>query len=115
MNKELHDKILRDFIHFLKEHNAYVKYRRNMAKFIVSCEKGINANYVDHCCSAFLRNLNGHPLLRNIRASINYRYLLLDAFDWGNTAEGAVFWCFLDDEWGKICDKQENIKIRYGK
>lgn len=110
MNKELHNKILKDFVHFLKKHNAYVKYRRNMAKFIVSYEKGINATYVDHCCSAFLRNLNGHPLLRDISASMDYRNLLLDAFDWGNTAEGAMFWSYLDDEWRKIYDKQERLK-----
>lgn len=75
----LTDEMKKDFVHFLKKHNAYGKYRKAYFE-----EKMLVLNPF---------NLLNEPL----NQQINY------AFCWTKTNEGEDFWWELNEKWRKFC------------
>ena len=79
------DEMKKDFVHFLKKHNAYGKYRKAFFE---------QRMYV----------LNPFNLIDDsLSEQINY------SFTWSKTKEGQCFWGKLDEKWRKFC-KEKNIE-----
>lgn len=68
-----------DFVHFLNDHSAYVKY---------------HLNFINYHGKAEVQDIiNNNPIQK----------LIDKAFSWRGTQEGWDFWNTLDIKWKKIC------------
>jgi hypothetical protein len=102
-NKEEAEKIrkevLKDFVKFLKEHKAYIKYRQNIA------DSYTHDYIVDKNENEWIRAFSYGiymKILSNGRCPLYYGLcpqLINYAFTWRNTKEGHCFWSNLSTKW----------------
>lgn len=95
MKKEITLKeVSKEFIIFLKENNAYEKFKQNIRQQKHSIYQQINPNpFMHYIMYAYERNLNEKQTKRNFMSIIDHSLI------WAKTKEGVVFWRNLNCKW----------------
>ena len=107
--KELRKQILKEFFKFLKEKEAYTKYKKNIADCVVRewYRYETKEEKRRHWYNAYQNGVYVR-VLRNGIYKMNYercRELINYAFSWSDTPEKHNFWSNLSSEWADIFSK----------
>lgn len=105
--EEIRKEILKDFITFLKKHNAYIQYRSNIALALGFYTHDFIYHFYNGIVTKVLKDINGKDRLFNIQLAES---LLNYAFTWSYTPEEDWFWRSLNREWVKYIEEKYNKK-----
>ena len=90
--------VSKEFIIFLKENNAYEKFKQNIRQQKHSIYQQINPNpFMDVIMCAYEQNLNEKQTKRDFIASVSS--IIDHSLIWANTKEGHEFWRNLNRKW----------------
>ena len=101
--EEIRKEILKDFVTFLKKHNAYTNYRKNLADYVIlgfPNKRRWNLRWRNAYTYGIKYIYHGHITLNNAYTFIN------SAFCWSGTLERNEFWGKLHNEWVSIVFKK---------
>ena len=115
--KQARREIIRHFVKFLKERDAYTKYRENLMHVVINhalCSSRMKKyrNYIGFTYGLQIKVLwnNGGSIKRTFNMSL-VEELINYAFCWDETPQRHGFWYKLSEEWRKYVHK--NLYDKY--